>query len=50
MAAAPAPAPGSEQKLQTIRDHLRRYRDFASQGRWAEAGKELEAIEAAAKQ
>ena len=48
-AAAPAPAPGSEQKLQTIRDHLRRYRDFASQGRWAEAGKELEAIEAAAK-
>ncbi|MCL4401516.1 MAG: UPF0182 family protein [Acidobacteria bacterium] len=54
--AAPAvpPAPGTqppaaEQKLQSVRDHLRRYREFAGQGRWAEAGKELEAIEAAAK-
>jgi hypothetical protein len=24
---------------------MRRYRDFASQGRWAEAGRELEALE-----
>jgi uncharacterized membrane protein (UPF0182 family) len=49
-AAPPAPAPsGAEQKLQSVRDHLQRYRQFAAQGRWAEAGKELEAIEAAAK-
>jgi uncharacterized membrane protein (UPF0182 family) len=47
--AAPAAPPGAEQKLQSVRDHLRRYREFAAQGRWAEAGKELEAIEAAAK-
>ncbi len=38
-------APDLQQRLNTIRDHLRRYRDFASQGRWAEAGKELEAVE-----
>ncbi len=52
-AGAPPPprpaAPSTEQKLQTIRQHLQRYRDLASQGRWAEAGKELEAIEAAAR-
>ena len=34
---------------QSIREHLRRYRELAGQGRWAEAGKELEAIEAAVK-
>jgi uncharacterized protein len=48
-AAAPAATPGSDPRIQTIRRHLQRYRDFASQGRWAEAGKELEAIEEAAK-
>ncbi len=32
--------------LNGIRDHLKKYRDFSSQGRWSEAGKELEAIEA----
>lgn len=45
----PPAAPSTEQKLQTIREHLQRYRDLASEGRWAEAGKELEAIEAAAR-
>jgi uncharacterized membrane protein (UPF0182 family) len=40
-AATPADA-----RLQRIRDHLRRYRELAAQGRWSEAGKELEAIEA----
>jgi hypothetical protein len=48
---APPSAAGpseSEQRLGRIRDHLRRYRESASQGRWAEAGKELEAIEAEA--
>ncbi len=35
--------------VQAIREHLRKYRELAGQGRWAEAGKELEAIEAAVK-
>jgi uncharacterized protein len=43
----PAPA-SSDTRLAAIRDHLRRYRDLAAQGRWSEAGKELEAIEAEA--
>jgi len=37
---------GDPARLNRVRDHLRRYREFSSQGRWAEAGKELEAIEA----
>ncbi len=41
---------GAEARLQRVRDHLRKYRDFAAQGRWAEAGKELEGIEAEVKQ
>ena len=46
-AAAPPPAPPSAgARLDVIRGHLRRYRDLAAQGRWAEAGKVLEAIEA----
>ncbi len=53
--AAPPPAPGaaavkpaapaSDQRVEAIREHLRRYRQFAGEGHWAEAGKELEAIE-----
>jgi uncharacterized protein len=39
----------ADKRLESIRNHLRRYRDLASQGRWAEAGKELEAIEQEAK-
>jgi uncharacterized membrane protein (UPF0182 family) len=42
---AGAPPPPADPRLQRIRDHLRRYRELAGQGRWAEAGKELEAIE-----
>jgi len=42
---APA-APNVDPRLERIRQHLRRYRDLASQGKWSEAGKELEAIEA----
>ena len=51
-AAAPASAaaPGADQRLARVRDHLRRYRELAAQGKWAEAGKELEAIEAEVKQ
>lgn len=47
-AAAPAPttAPATDPRIESIRQHLRRYRDHAAQGRWSEAGKELEAIEA----
>jgi uncharacterized protein len=40
--------PNLEQRLDAIRNHLRRYRDLAAQGHWAEAGKELEAVEAEA--
>jgi uncharacterized membrane protein (UPF0182 family) len=42
--------PTGDARLQQVRDHLRRYRELASQGKWSEAGKELEAIEAAVKQ
>ena len=38
----PAPAPAS---IDEVRQHLRRYRELSSQGRWSEAGKELEALE-----
>jgi uncharacterized protein len=40
--------PNLDQRLEAIRNLLRRYRDLAAQGHWAEAGKELEAIEAEA--
>jgi uncharacterized protein len=45
--AAPAKpaAADADPRLQTLRDHLRRYREFAGQGKWAEAGRELEAVE-----
>jgi uncharacterized membrane protein (UPF0182 family) len=45
-ALASAAPPSSDAKLGRIREHLRRYRELAAQGKWAEAGKELEAIEA----
>ena len=47
-AVAPATTVGStaDQRLERVRAHLRRYRELAAQGKWAEAGKELEAIEA----
>ena len=44
--AAPAPVTG-DARVDEVRAHLKRYRDFAAQGKWADAGKELEAIEAA---
>ena len=49
-AGTPAPGTAADQKLARVRDHLRRYRELAAQGKWAEAGKELEAIEAEVKQ
>lgn len=48
-ATASSPAPTTDARVEQIRQHLRRYRDLASQGKWAEAGKELEAIEGIAK-
>jgi uncharacterized membrane protein (UPF0182 family) len=51
----PAPAAGgaaatpADARIGRIREHLRRYRELAAQGRWSEAGKELEAIEAEAR-
>jgi hypothetical protein len=47
--APPASNPAPDARLQRVRDHLRRYRDLAAQGRWSEAGKELEAVEAEVK-
>jgi hypothetical protein len=43
--AATQPA-GADSRLESVRGHLRRYRELSSQGKWAEAGRELEAIEA----
>jgi uncharacterized membrane protein (UPF0182 family) len=49
--ATSAAPPGSvDPRLQRIRDHMRRYRELAAQGRWADAGRELEAIEAESRQ
>ena len=50
-AAPSAPnAPGStDTRIETIRGHLDRYRALSAQGKWAEAGKELEAVEALVK-
>ncbi len=47
----PAPAPSGENaprdnRIEEIRTHLQRYRELSAQGKWADAGKELEAIEA----
>jgi len=43
---APPPNVNADARLQRVRDHLRRYQDLVSKGRWSDAGKELEAIEA----
>ncbi len=39
------PSPDAVQKLQQIRDHLQRYRELGAQGKWSDAGKELDAIQ-----
>ena len=39
------PSSDAAMTLQQIRDHLQRYRDLSAQGKWAEAGKELEIIQ-----
>jgi uncharacterized membrane protein (UPF0182 family) len=40
------PAATGDRRVESIRNHLRRYKELAGQGKWAEAGKELDAIEA----
>ena len=48
--APPKPvAPAPSQLIDSVRTHLRRYRDLAAQGKWSEAGKELEAIQSEVK-
>jgi uncharacterized membrane protein (UPF0182 family) len=42
--AAPPP-PSADPRLEAIRQRMRRYRELSSQGKWSEAGRELEAIE-----
>ncbi len=39
-------APGMDPRIAAIRSHMERYRTLVSQGRLAEAGKELEAVQA----
>jgi uncharacterized membrane protein (UPF0182 family) len=40
----PSPAPGTD-TLRQIREHFERYKELNSQGKWADAGKELEEIQ-----
>ena len=50
--AAPSPAPtstGADTRIESIRSHLDRYRTLSAQGKWADAGKELEAVESLVK-
>jgi len=44
-----AAPPSSDPRIDNIRSHLQRYRELAAQGKWADAGKELEAVESAVK-
>jgi uncharacterized membrane protein (UPF0182 family) len=46
VSATPATVSVNPPALDSIRAHLRRYRELQGQGRWSDAGKELEAIEA----
>jgi uncharacterized membrane protein (UPF0182 family) len=41
--------PPSDARIDNIRSHLQRYRELSAQGKWADAGKELEAVESAVK-
>jgi uncharacterized membrane protein (UPF0182 family) len=42
----PSAVPAIDRRMETMRNHLRRYRELVGQGRWSEAGRELEALEA----
>jgi len=45
----PAMLNGMDARLAQVREHFRRYRELSAQGKWSEAGKELEAIDALVK-
>jgi uncharacterized membrane protein (UPF0182 family) len=45
-ASAPQAKMPQDPRLTEIRQHFQRYKDLTAQGKWAEAGKELEAIQA----
>ncbi len=45
-AAVPAEPQAPDARIGEIRRHLERYRDLVGQGKWSDAGKELEAIQA----
>lgn len=45
--AVSAAAPASDPRIDNIRSHFQRYRELMGQGKWADAGKELEAVESA---
>ncbi|HEY2845315.1 MAG TPA: UPF0182 family protein, partial [Bryobacteraceae bacterium] len=47
--ASPAQPAGTDSRIDTIRGHLDRYRSLSAQGKWADAGKELEAVESLVK-
>ena len=38
-------AMNTDPRIEQIREHLQRYRDLTAQGKWVEAGRELEAIQ-----
>jgi uncharacterized membrane protein (UPF0182 family) len=42
---ASQPAPATDPKLEQLREHWRKYRELSAQGKLAEAGRELEAID-----
>jgi uncharacterized protein len=44
--AKPATTPNADPRINEIRRHLDRYKELVGQGKWSEAGKELEAIQA----
>ncbi|MEP6714289.1 MAG: UPF0182 family protein [Terriglobia bacterium] len=45
VSSGPPQKPSSDPRVESIREHLQRYRDFAGQGKLAEAGRELDAIQ-----
>lgn len=47
--ATAAPKAGDDPRFGQVREHMRKFREMSAQGKWAEAGKELEAIEALTK-
>ena len=43
--AAPAPTPSADPRVAEIRHHFDRYKELVGQGKWSDAGKELDAIQ-----